>query len=253
MTSASPTIDQALPGRRFLLSAWPWRSAAYLLTTLVAAVPVAGAVWLLLLPWLAAAANLRDGELPTGTVIVLMAIGAALLVGFAPLVAVPLAAVERRRLALIDPRPVLSGHLPAPADPGAWLRLRYREAATWREVAYGLVLAVAVPIAYSALALAWLVDAALLLSPLVINDSDAGPWVILGHRFDSVGQSPPSRGPGWSTRSRRNGGASSGTCTTAPSTSSPASPCTSAWPAWTCPRTPPPPGRWARRTSRPRS
>jgi signal transduction histidine kinase len=59
-----------------------------------------------------------------------------------PLAALPLGALERRRVALLSANVLPSPHR-RPDRPGlaAWLRLRYAEAATWREFAYAIVLA----------------------------------------------------------------------------------------------------------------
>ena len=186
-------INQALRDRRFLLTGWPWRSLIYVLTTLPQAALAAGAVWLMALPWLAAARGLAHARLPGSVLLFLMVVGAALFVVFAPLAAVPLAAFERARLAIVDPRPVASAHRPAPADPLIWLRVRYAEGATWREVAYGCLLALVVPLVYSALALLALVDFAFILSPLVIylTGADSVHWQLATFEVTGPGQSIP--------------------------------------------------------------
>jgi signal transduction histidine kinase len=178
------TISAALRDRRFLLSDRPWRALAYLLTTAVVAAPTAVSAWLLALPWLVAATDLRDGRLPDGPVVLLMVLGAGLVAVFGPLVAVPLAALERRRLAVLDDRPVRSAHRPAPAGPVSWLRVRYTEAATWREVLYALLVSLVVPVVYAVLALAATMVAAFVASPLVAGTStvrwQAGPFDVGG-------------------------------------------------------------------------
>ncbi|MEV5801627.1 sensor histidine kinase [Streptomyces collinus] len=118
----------------FLLSAWPWRSTAYLLTG-----AVTGAVALV-------------GILTVSTVcgaLAVVLVGLPLLVLVA-LSGIPVAEVERRRLRLIDQSAVSGGHL-VPAAPGlwAWLTTRLCEQATWRELGYALLFA----------ALLWPVDA----------------------------------------------------------------------------------------------
>ncbi|WP_033212628.1 sensor histidine kinase [Kitasatospora phosalacinea] len=109
---------QALRRPGFLRSAWPWRSAAYLLVC-----GLAGAVLcVVLLLWAAVGGALS-----------------VLLVGVPLLAALPLAgpvfgAWERRLLRLMGGAPVADPHR-VPEGPGlqAWLRARYGEAATWRE------------------------------------------------------------------------------------------------------------------------
>ncbi|MEU5098667.1 sensor domain-containing protein [Streptomyces sp. NPDC020996] len=118
----------------FLLSAWPWRSAAYLLTG-----AVTGAVALVGMVTAAAVCG----------ALALVLVGLPLLVMVA-LGGIPVAWVERRRLRLIARDPV-SGRHRVPAAPGlwAWLTTRLREQATWRELGYTLLFA----------ALLWPVDA----------------------------------------------------------------------------------------------
>jgi signal transduction histidine kinase len=113
------------PPLRFLASSWPWRSVAYLLTG-----------WIVAIVWAAV----------TMLLLIVPAFGLALLLG-----GIPLAAVERRRLRLVDPAPAPTPH-PRPDRPGiwAWLSTRFREPVTWRELGYA---------ALFSLGLAW-VDAA---------------------------------------------------------------------------------------------
>jgi signal transduction histidine kinase len=113
-----------MAGRRFLISAWPWRSLLYL---------ISGAV---------------PGILALSVLVTLLAVGTVLsplLVGIPILAAagalgVPMGSVERWRLQLIDPAPIADPHR-AYDQPGliTWLRTRYREAATWRELGYTLL------------------------------------------------------------------------------------------------------------------
>ncbi|KAB2341399.1 sensor histidine kinase [Actinomadura rudentiformis] len=111
---------------RFLLSSWPWRSIAYLATG-----PLVAVGWLAVVLVVGAA----------GVLLAPLVVGLGLLL-FVPLTAIGLAAVERRRLRLLDARPAPSPHR-EPAAPGwrPWLRLRLREAATWREFGFALLFA----------------------------------------------------------------------------------------------------------------
>ncbi|MFD5514883.1 sensor histidine kinase [Streptomyces sp. NPDC127066] len=126
----------------FLLSAWPWRSAAYLLTGVVT-----GAVALV-------------GIVAVATVcgaLAVVLVGLPLLV-LAALGGIPVAEVERRRLRLIDRDPAPGRHqVPAGPGPWAWLTTRLREQATWRELGYALLFAV----------LLWPVDALVITVALV--------------------------------------------------------------------------------------
>jgi signal transduction histidine kinase len=136
---------------RLVASARPWRALGYL-----ASGAVIGAATLLYLPVVALATAL------TGV----------------PLAAISLGALERHRLRLIG-RPVPASPHRRPVEPGlgAWLRLRYSEAATWRELAYAIVFATVL----------WLADVMLVgltgvllydivLDPL-IHSAGAGRWV----------------------------------------------------------------------------
>ncbi|MFG2005860.1 sensor histidine kinase [Spirillospora sp. NPDC048911] len=117
------TIWRAMAGNplRFLLSSWPWRSIAYVVTG-----PPIAAGWIAVVLVVGAA----------GVALTPLVVGLGLL-AFVPLTAVGLAAVERRRLRWLDARPAPSPHR-EPAAPGwsPWLRLRLREAATWREFGF---------------------------------------------------------------------------------------------------------------------
>jgi signal transduction histidine kinase len=192
---------RAVLNRRYLASAGPWRALVYVLTTLPIAAPVSAAMAVLVLPWLAALSRLIDGNLPTRTVFILMTVSLLLFTGLGPLAAVPLAMIERARLALIDPRPLPSAHAPAPQDPFRWVRTRYAETATWRELLYAAFLGLIVPAVYGTYALLVLFDVAFVLSPFfastgtatwtfgaftVHSAAEATPFAILGVLFAPV-------------------------------------------------------------------
>jgi len=105
---ASPT--------RYLTSLWPLRALAYLVSGV--------GVGVVTLVWLPVTALL----------------GAVVL---APVATRPLAELERRRLALMGPVPPNPHRDPDQPGFGPWLRLRYAEAATWRELAYAMLHATA--------------------------------------------------------------------------------------------------------------
>jgi signal transduction histidine kinase len=113
--TGAATVGAALRTRpvRYLGSRWPLRALAYV----VSGVPVG----LFALVWL----------------VVSVVLGA---VALTPLAIWPLAALERRRLALLGGPPVVDPHAaPTGAGPRRWLRTRYGEAATWRELAYAVL------------------------------------------------------------------------------------------------------------------
>ncbi|WP_306214883.1 sensor histidine kinase [Actinoplanes sp. RD1] len=178
----------ALLDRRYLVTAQPWRALLYIATTLPFAAPVAFVTWMLALPYAATLGWLSEGRAPTRTLLVLMVVALLGWVAFGPLLAVPLGAVERARLALIDPRPLPSPHRPVPQDPIAWLRTRYTETATWREVIYAMVLGLTVPAAYALIAFLTVLDVAFVLSPLLATGGSAD-WTIGVYTVDSFGES----------------------------------------------------------------
>ena len=192
------TIYQALRDRRFLLTGWPWRSLVYLLTTVPQAALLAGALALTAVPWLVAARDLRHLALPHGITLFLMVVAAGIFAVFAPVVAIPLAAFERARLGIADPRPVATAHSPAPNDPAIWLRVRYTEGATWREVLYGCFLAVIIPVAYATLALLALIVVAFIAAPVVafLVSPRVAQWQLGTFEITGAWQSLPIAGLG---------------------------------------------------------
>ncbi|MFC5184195.1 sensor histidine kinase [Actinomadura harenae] len=157
---ASTTAWQALTSRRFLLTGWPWRAIGYL-----AGGAAAGCASLLVL-------------LP---VFLLGTVGSVVLVGIPVLVAlglcgVPLGVFERWRLRMVDRRPAPDGHA-RPERPGvrAWAVFRYREQATWRELAYALLMTTVLWVFdLSALVMALIVPCALLSAPYAQSFADPG-------------------------------------------------------------------------------
>ena len=181
---------RALLSRRYLISAGPWRAFLYVLTTLPTAAPVGAVMAMLALPWLAAVSRLIDGDLPTRNVLVFMAVALLLFTGFGPLAAVPLAVVERARLGLLDARPLPSPHLPAPTDPFAWVRTRYAETATWRELLHMAFLGLVVPTVYATYAFLVLLDVAFVLSPFFANTGSIG-WTFGAFTVLSTAEAMP--------------------------------------------------------------
>ncbi|MFC9119096.1 sensor histidine kinase [Streptomyces sp. NPDC057067] len=120
------TLRQALVRRRYLLGAWPWRAALYLLSG-----ALAGAALLVCVLLLAV----------VGGALAVVLVGLPLLLMLA-LVGIPVAAAERRRLRMVGPIPLGDPHrAPERAGLAAWLRTRLQEQATWREFGYALLFA----------------------------------------------------------------------------------------------------------------
>jgi signal transduction histidine kinase len=169
-----PTALAAMGRRGFLLTAWPWRAAGYVLSTvpvvLAAVLPLA----LLGLPLLPAVAP----DTALGARAFLAVLGVLLVAGLGPLATIPLAGLERRRLRMVDARPTGPGHR-RPKGQGVlpWLRTRYTEPVTWRELGYFLLLAAAVPVLYAALLSALLFQFGALAAPLILLGGD-GPMAL---------------------------------------------------------------------------
>ncbi|ROQ95301.1 signal transduction histidine kinase [Streptomyces sp. 2132.2] len=140
------------PGR-FLLSAWPLRAWAFLLSG-----TVLGALLLVVLAAL----------LFAGIGLSVVGVGLAVLAGVV-VIGIPVAALERRRLRLVEPVPLVDPHGSLPGT-GAlpWLRTRLKERATWRELSYTLLFAVvftAVGLGFTALLA---LSAMLLVTPVIV-------------------------------------------------------------------------------------
>lgn len=121
------SVWAGLRRRAYLGSSAPWRGLAYLLGGVLLGV-------LVLLGGLLA--------LTVTAALALALIGLPLL-PLLGLTGIPIAALERRRLRLVDPGPpALTPHR-TPEAPGipAWFKLRVKEQATWRELAYAALLA----------------------------------------------------------------------------------------------------------------
>lgn len=113
---------------RFLFGAWPLRSWAFLLSGLVVGPVVLFVCAALLL---------------VGVGLSVVGVGLLVLLTLA-VVGIPVAALERRRLRLVEPEPLLDPHGSLPGTSALpWLRTRLRERATWRELAYTVLLGVA--------------------------------------------------------------------------------------------------------------
>jgi signal transduction histidine kinase len=179
------TALEAVTWPRLLLSRWPWRSLAYLLSTLPLGA-VAGA--LLMVPAVLLTTGWTAGTLRPGTAVALIVLELLLVVGFGPWFARLLAASERRRLAWLDGRPMPERRRPvdvgADGASGNPVLARYADPAAWREVGWLLVLATAAPA----------VSAAALLLGLLVGLYAVSPLVLLAQ---SPGDGPVALGP-WS-------------------------------------------------------
>ncbi|MFC0507800.1 sensor histidine kinase [Micromonospora costi] len=184
MTSAEPAhLLTALRRRDYPLTWWPWRAMAYLATT----VPIAGVLCLGLLvvgaPLIAAVNAVRQHGRPISLPLALfLAVAALAAVALAPFVSAAVAAVERSRLAVIDPRPL-------PARPWSGLAARYTTASAWREVAYTVWLGGVVPLAYWIYTLLVLIDLMLIAGPWLAHNGDR--VVLIWSTADTPGEAVP--------------------------------------------------------------
>jgi signal transduction histidine kinase len=192
MRTGNPqTALEAVTWRRLLVSSWPWRSASYLLTTVPVALAAAAG---LAIPWLVLVARLAAGDYQVGVIVVLILLGVALIAAVGPLIATPLAELERRRLRMVDTRPVGSGHRDAaPAGPVSWLRARYADPATWREVGYACLLATVAPVLSIAALLTALLTGSFIASPFLVlaQRPGGGPIALAFGKVATVGQALP--------------------------------------------------------------
>ncbi|MDX3662267.1 sensor domain-containing protein [Streptomyces sp. ID05-26A] len=168
-TSSARTIWESVGLPRFLLTAWPWRGLSYVLSTpvvsLLAGIPVAA----LVLPWSYLALRfLGPDQAALGEVVLAALAGLLLIVLAGPLVALPVAQVERLRLRLVHLDPAPSPHHPVRDGRLGWLRRRYTEAATWRELAH-LVLVTLAIVPSAALLLIMTMVVSLIVSPLLVS------------------------------------------------------------------------------------
>ncbi|GAA0339342.1 sensor domain-containing protein [Actinoallomurus spadix] len=145
----SSTAWQALTRRGFLLSAWPWRSIAYLVT----GVPIGAGVFVL---------GTGLFVIGSATAVVLVGIPLLALLGLS---GIPLAAVERRRLRLVDPETPVRGVHRERVN----LFARYGEQATWRELSYAVVFGLLLwPLDLAAVVLGLSVPLGVLGAPLLL-------------------------------------------------------------------------------------
>ncbi|MFC4589857.1 sensor histidine kinase [Sphaerisporangium corydalis] len=183
---------EAVARRAFLVTAWPWRSLAYVLTTPPAALAAALPLGLLSLPWLLLLrrAGAEDGRPSALAATSLVLLGITLVASLGPLVALPLAELERRRLRVVDARPAASAHQrPRGTGPAGWLRTRYTEPATWCELGYAFLLATVIPLAYGVVLTPVLLVGASLAATFVVTP---GAPVSLGlGEVGTVGEAVP--------------------------------------------------------------
>jgi signal transduction histidine kinase len=161
------TALQAVTWPRLLLSRWPWRSLAYLVSTLPLGLVAA---LLTMLPAAVLITRWDAGTLGPSTALVLVALELLLVVGLGPWIAPAVTTAERRRLRWVDTRPVPERRRPvddayAATNPAL---ARYADPATWREVGWLLLLGTAAPATAAAALVLGLLVGLYAVSPLVL-------------------------------------------------------------------------------------
>jgi signal transduction histidine kinase len=183
------TALQAAASRRLLVTAWPWRSAAYLLATPPVAVAAAACLAVPAVPWLV----LAGGGYPIGAIVLLVLLGAVLIAALGPMIAIPIGALARRRIRMADPRPIYVARPQSTAPgPAAWLRARYLNPAAWRELGYACLLATVVPVLSLAALLALPLAGLFIAGPFLVLAQQPHSPVALGFgTVSTVGQTVP--------------------------------------------------------------
>lgn len=192
MPASNPrTALEAVSWRRLLISAWPWRSAGYVLATVPPALTAALLLAVPAVPWLVLLGGSGFGA---GTVVALALLGCAAVAALGPLIAIPVAAAARWRLRIVDRRPAPIRAVPAEGFAGdgvaAWLRARYTEPAAWRETGYACLLASVVPALCAAALLFALLAGVFTVSPAIVS-AGGGPVALAVTQVSTARQAVP--------------------------------------------------------------
>jgi signal transduction histidine kinase len=161
------SVWAALATRRYLVSSWPWRSYAYLISSVPVGVVTIG---------------LLVGAVAVSAVLSPLIVGILMLTAF-PLFGVVIGQVERWRAKLMLPDGIPSPHAVMPAGMSRRERLRFRrrEQGSLRGLGYGVLLGTFVWL-FSALfaGLSVAVLVVTLLAPLIATDDQLGmgPWTL---------------------------------------------------------------------------
>jgi signal transduction histidine kinase len=180
------TALEALAWPRLPVSEWPWRSLGYLLAALHAALMAALLLAVPAVPWMVAA----GGHFQNAAIALLTLLGFVLVAALGPLIAVPVAATARWRLALVDRRPAEHASVPGTGGVASWLRARYADPAAWRETGYACLQATVMPaLGVAALFVATLAGACIA-SPAIVG-LGGGPFEVTPWQASTVPQSVP--------------------------------------------------------------
>ena len=182
------TALEAVAWRRLPVSGWPWRSLGYLLATLHAALVAAALLAVPAVPWMV----LAGGPFPVVTTALLILLGCVLVVALGPLIAIPVKATARWRLAIVDRRPAEHAQrMPGTGGMAGWLRARYADPAAWREAGYSCLLATVVPAVSVATLFTLALAMVLVISPVFIELGGGAVLVTNAWQASTVPQSVP--------------------------------------------------------------
>jgi signal transduction histidine kinase len=173
--------------RRLPASSQPWRSAWYLLATVPSALVPAALLAVPAVPWLVLAAGGFRGV----AVALLILLGCVLVTAAGPLIAIPVAATARWRLAIVDRRPAEDERrAPRAVGLAEWLRARYADPAAWREAGYAGLLVTVVPVLSVAVLFAVTLAGIFIATPVLVG-AGVGPVQFDGPEASTVPQSVP--------------------------------------------------------------
>jgi signal transduction histidine kinase len=164
------TVWAALASPRFLLTAWPWRSLAYVLTTPFVVGLISLPMMCVGLPWMFSVILFKEGKISAAAPF--FVIGAVAFAVCLPVIAVPFGWLERARLGLLGVRPVPITTRWA-AEPVTVLRNLYVEPASWRASAYTIASLTLVPLVYAGLFVVAMFDLVMITSPLLADGRSA--------------------------------------------------------------------------------
>ncbi|WP_238015874.1 sensor histidine kinase [Dactylosporangium sp. AC04546] len=170
MPPTPSTALAAIRHPRFLFSGWPWRAAAFVLSTPPLALAAAAPFGLLVLPWIFMARRAFTGAAGVLDSLLLFLLSAVLVGILGPFFAWPLATVERRRLRLVDNRPVAKERTIPRSRPRWWIPKLYRRESAWRDLIYAALMVTAVPVMYVAVIVTVMLLVVCALSPLLVDE-----------------------------------------------------------------------------------
>ena len=161
------SVWAALASRRYLVSSWPWRSYAYLLSSVPVGVITIGVL---------------AGAVGVSAVLSPLIVGVLMLTAF-PLLGVLIGVVERWRVRLMLPDGVASPHAAMPKRMSRRERLKFRrrEQASVRALGYGVLLGTFVALVSATFAgLSATVLGVTLASPIIAEYDEVamGPWIL---------------------------------------------------------------------------